>query len=504
MFANDPTIYCYESLSHAATDSATSVGQGQFLFRSNPSLFTNLYQINTGPNQLGAANAVTTIGVPSTNANYDTFSSVAGRQVQNATVDLTGSGIAGDNGTNYFTKYDYSTYTQFFQAETMYGSKYAVTEVDPLTDTLTGGPTKQNLAWTDPAILNMEFLSDHYGIDGSGSGSYPGYAYYPTQGVSTTKLYGPYGFTVSAATAATAATINQNAINAIPSDQAEFNTDTQLIASGYVPTTSRGSLQVNVSSSAGWSSTASNNTIVLSEPGVNFQESTQGYQYSGQLSSSGSTTITGIAPGTYRMTVYQLGQWGETRYDGVQVVGKKITIPTNATFTPENFGTAPPIWTIGTPNRSANEFLNGSNATGADQRQYQGSYDYWGEEATLGHPGTVVYYATAVGGTAATNNPKAWIANEWAGFNPGEFDASDGSADNYANVAPAYVTEAGGPASYSGSAWQVRFTTTQAQSTRDNTSCSRWGWPRQSPASSLLSTGTKKPGTHPVRPIPIR
>ena len=55
----------------------------------------------------------------------------------------------------------------------MYGSKYAVTEVDPSIDTLSGEPTKQELAWTDPAILNMEFLSDHYGIDGSGSGAFP-------------------------------------------------------------------------------------------------------------------------------------------------------------------------------------------------------------------------------------------------------------------------------------------------------------------------------------------
>ena len=173
VYANDPTIYCYEVLNHAATDPATNVGQGQFLFRSNPSLFTNLYQINTGPNQLGTSNAVTTLNVPSTNTNWSTVTAVPGRTVQNVTYDLTGSGIAGDNGTNFFAKYDYSTYTQFYQAETMYGSKYAVTEVDPSIDTLSGGPTKQELAWTDPAILNMEFLSDHYGIDGSGSGTFP-------------------------------------------------------------------------------------------------------------------------------------------------------------------------------------------------------------------------------------------------------------------------------------------------------------------------------------------
>ncbi|MGA2440215.1 MAG: polysaccharide lyase family protein [Tepidisphaeraceae bacterium] len=467
LFANDPTIYCYEALSHSATDPATSVGQGQFLFRSNPSLFPNLYQINTGPNQLGMANAQTTIGVPSTNSNYGTVAAQAGRGVQDATHDLTGSGIAGDNGTNFFTKYDYSTYTQFYQAETMYGTNYAVSEVDPSTDTLTGGPTKQELAWTDPGILNMEFLSDHYGIDGTGSGAYPGYGYYPTQGVATSKLFGPYGFTISSTSGTTGAQINQNAINAIPNDQAEFATDSELIASGYVPNSSRGSVQIQAANSAGWSANTANNTVVLSEPRVNVQESTQGYQYCGQLSQTGAVTISNVVPGTYRMSLYQLGQWGETRVDGVQVQNGQVTIPQNVKFTPENFGTAAPIWTIGTPNRSANEFMNGHNASGADQRQYKGAYDFWAEEAALGTPGYVSYNATAttIGGVAqpATNNPNAWIANQWYTFNPGLYDSANSSTDNYTKTCPAYVTAGGGPANYHGSAWQVHFEVTSAQ-----------------------------------------
>ncbi len=467
LFANDPTVYCYEVLNHAASDPTTSVGQGQFLFRSNPSTFPNLYQINTGPNQLGTANAQTTIGIPSTNSNFNTITAQAGRTVQNVTYDLTGSGIAGDNDTNFFTKYDYSVYTQFFQAETMYGNNYAVSEVDPSTDTLTGGPTKQELAWTDPGILNMEFLSDHYGIDGSGSGTYPGYGYYPTQGVATTKLFGPYGFTVSSTTGTTAAQINQNAINAISNDQAEFATDAELATSGYVSNASRGTVQVNASNSAGWSSNTANNTVVLSEPGVNFQESTQGYQYTGQVSQSGAVTIANVVPGTYRMSMYELGQWGETRVDGVQVKNGLVTIPQNVKFTPENFGTAAPIWTIGTPNRSSNEFMNGHNAAGGDQRQYYGAYDYWAEEQALGTPGYVSYNATAttIGGVAqpATNNPNAWIANQWQTFNPGLYDSSNGTDDNYTNTCPAYVTAGGGPANYHGSAWQVHFAVTAPQ-----------------------------------------
>ena len=341
VYANDPTIYCYEVLNHAATDPATNVGQGQFLFRSNPSLFTNLYQINTGPNQLGTSNAVTTLNVPSTNTNWSTVTAVPGRTVQNVTYDLTGSGIAGDNGTNFFAKYDYSTYTQFYQAETMYGSKYAVTEVDPSIDTFSGGPTKQELAWTDPAILNMEFLSDHYGIDGSGSGVFPGYAYYPTQGVNTTKLYGPYGFTVSSATAATAATINQNAINAIPADQAEFNTDTELAANGYVSTTARGSLQVTVSNSAGWSSNTANNTIVLSEPGVNFQESTQGYQYSGPVVAKRFDHRQRHRAGHLSPVDLRVGAMGRIPLRRRADFRQQHHGSHQRQFTPENFGTAP-------------------------------------------------------------------------------------------------------------------------------------------------------------------
>jgi rhamnogalacturonan endolyase len=480
VFANDPTVYCYEVLNHAATDPATSVGQGQFLFRSNPSIFPNLYQENTGPNQLGAANAQTTIGIPSTNSNWNTVlaehsgsgtSAIYYRTVSNVTYDLTGSGIAGDNGTNFFTKYDYSIYTQFYQAETMYGTAngngVAVTEVDPSTDTLSGGPTKQELAWTDPGILNMEFLSDHYGIDGSGSGAYPGYAYYPTQGVATSKLYGPYGFTISSTTGTTAAAINQNAINAVANDQSEFATDGELQTSGYVPDANRGTLQVNAGNSAGWSSNTANNTVVLSESGVNMQESTQGYQYWGQISQNGTTTINNVVPGTYRMTMYELGQWGETRIDGVQVQNGQVTNLPNLQFTPQNFGTAAPIWTIGTPNRSANEFMNGHNATGGDQRQFYGAYDFWAEEAALGTPGYVSYNATAttINGVpeAATNNPNDWIANQWYTFDPEEYDSSNGTDDNYSKTAPAYVTAGGGPANYHGQAWQVHFAVTQAQ-----------------------------------------
>jgi hypothetical protein len=468
VFNNDPAVHVYEVLNHSATDPATSVGQGQFLFRSVPSLLPNLYQVNTGPNSTAAVN---TVPNPSTVSNFSSVTGQAGRTVQNVTYDLTGSGITGDNGTNFFTKYDYSTYTQLFQAETAYGSQYAVSQVVPSTETMTGGPTKQELAWTDPGILNMEFLSDHYGIDGTGSGAFPGYGYTPPQGVASSKLFGPFTFRLASTASETGAQINQDAINSIPTYLSLYNTDSQLAASGYVNTSSRGSVQISATNSAGWSANTLNNTVVLSQPNTNMQESTQGDQYWGQIAQNGTANITNAAPGTYRLSLYQLGQWGETRVDGVQVQSGRTNIPQNLKFTPENFGTAAPIWTIGTPDRSAHEFMNGSNGSGADQRQYYGAYDMWAEEAALGTPGKIVYYATAEPNNSVPNasTPNQWIGNQWQTFNPGLYDSGNGTTDNYANTAPAYVRDAAhggtgtGPANYHGSPWEVHFETTSTQ-----------------------------------------
>ncbi len=464
LFANDPTVHVYEVVNHSASDPATSIGQGQFLFRSNPSLFPQLYQVDTGPNNLAA----TLKTVPSTASNFGTISAQAGRTVQDATTDLTGSGLAGDNGSNFYEKYDYSVYDQFYQSETMLGSQYAVSSVISSMETMTGGPTKQMLAQTNPGILNLEFMSGHYGVTSTGA-AYPGTSYVPPQGVDSSRLFGAYAFRVTTTNGESAAQINQDALNAIPTYDALYNTDSELIASGYTPSTARGSLQLTATSTAGWSSNTTNNTVVLSDNQVNMQETHQGDQYWTQIGANGAATISGVVPGTYRMTLYQLGQWGETRVDNVQVKSGQITIPQNVKFTPENFGTAAPIFTIGTPNRSGNEFLNGHDATGADIREFYGAYDQWAQEAAMGTPGKVVYYATAVGSTPATNDPNKWMMNQWKTFNPGLYDATNGTSDNYQNTAPSYVRDAAhggtgpGPASYSGSPWEVHFTTSAAQ-----------------------------------------
>jgi hypothetical protein len=498
MFDNDPAVHVYEYVSHSATDPATNVGQGQFLLRLDPSKFSTLYQENTSVNNLGPT--VTTL--PSTPAQLAALNGttgygdkvVVGTNTFNPRQDLAEVlDLNGDNGTNgtqnlegligrnFLNKYDYSAYQQLENAKLEYGSQYVAAQIYPTQETLDGGPTKQDLQFTNN-ILMAEFLSGHYGASD--------YGYTPPQGVASSKLWGPYTFRITSVNGESGAQLYQDATNSAAAYPAMWDTDTTLVADGYVPTTQRGILSANIGSSVGWSSNALNNTIVLSDPEKNFQRSGNGattagipvgsgYQYWTQLDTSGHGTITGVVPGTYRMSIYQYGQWGETRIDNVQVQANKISIPQNARFVPENFGTAPPIFTIGTPDRSANEFLNGHFTTGPqagfDDRNYFGNYDYWQEEADLGNPGKVVYYGTAVGSTPATNDPNKWIANQWGTFNPALFDPATNSNQNtgaaglYASTAPAYVRDAAhggtgpGPATYSGAPWEIHFTTTAAQ-----------------------------------------
>ena len=449
MYNNDPAISTYEVVNHSATDPATSVAQGQFLLRVNPSLMTTTYQVNLGVNNMGVQT--------STLRNQTTYASLqsqAARTVQDATTDVTGSELAGDFGTNFGTKYDYSSYMQFNTGELEYGPTYALSTVYPSLDTMTGGPTKQNLQFTD-TILMQEFLSQHYGV--------ANYNYTPPQGVASSRLFGPYVFRITTTNGESGAQLYSDAMSTAPTFTQRYDSEQTLISNGYVPTTGRGNFQVTMSNPAGWTSNVNNQTVVLSDLHTNFQESKTGYQYWGQVNSSGTTNISGLCRGRTGCRFISWGSGGETRLDGVTVQAGKHTIPTGETFKPENYSTHAPEWTIGTPDSSANEFLNGHNASGQDIRAYQGSYDYWAEEQTLGNPGKVVYYATTVGAHAATNDPNKWIANQWQTFNPGMYDATNSTTDNYTNLAPAYVTAGGGPGSYKGSPWEVHFATTQAQ-----------------------------------------
>ena len=95
-----------------------------------------------------------------------------------------------------------------------------------------------------------------------------------------------------------------------------------LISKGYVPTTARGSVSIQVNGVAGNPRTA---WAVLTSPGVNEQLSTAGYEYWADISNTGSATIPNVVPGTYRLSVWDFGHFGELRQDGILVTADNTT-----------------------------------------------------------------------------------------------------------------------------------------------------------------------------------
>ena len=455
---NDPTLYSYIVASHSSTAAAASMTQIQYVYRISQTDFTNTYSDNSGLNNLGP----TAIVLPSS---ADMWSTDPGRQVQNGCVDLHGFTLPAGFGREFETKYDTSSYEYLHQAQGLYGSTFGAWTILPSTESLSGGPTKQDLIFTDN-ILMGEVFSGHFNSD---------LFYVPTQGENTTRIFGPIGFHFNAfnGTITTPAEMYQDAINTIPSALTLFGEEGELASNGYVPNgTKRGTVAPTIS--GGGSSKADTAWAVLGDQNKNHQYSTNGYTYWVSNNASGNESFSNVVPGTYRLSAYVLGEWGELRKDGVTVTAGKTTTVSGLTFTPENFGGAAPIWTIGTPDRSSHEFLHGTNnygdtgsCTGCDDREYYGNWNYWADFSA--NKGAVIYYATAVGSHAATNNLNDWNYNQWGKFDPGLYDASNDTTDNYEHTIPSYVESLPNHSGTNGvdtpvPEWTVNFATTSAQS----------------------------------------
>lgn len=442
---NDPGVHVYFVAQHAATDIAGDLVQVQWIFRVDKKLFTNTYAVDSGLNNKGPV----TIALPS----FDPLTITdPGREVQDATWDLSGLTVPSGFGRSFYTKYDYSSEEYLHQTHGVFGTTYAAWAVIPNHESMVGGPSKQNLIFTGN-ILIVEAMSNH--LDNS-------IHYVPPQGVASSRLFGPYYIRLNAFDAlhSTAASLFQDATTAAAGLSAVYDGEGILAQNGYISSTKRGAVTASIAGGGG--ATPNTAWLVLSDNKTNAQLATHGAQYWAQVPPSGTVTLSGVAPGTYRLTSYILGQWGELRADNI-VVAAGATTPVALRFTPEAFGTAKPIWTMGTPDRSAREFLHGTNAVGSDDRQYWGNWDYWSDfESTHGAP---VYFATAVGATPATNDLHRWNYIHWHAFDPplfgGAFDPTDGTTDGYTRfVCPAYV---GDCSRATVPPWQVHFTATSAQ-----------------------------------------
>jgi hypothetical protein len=464
MFPNDPGIHIYFSLEHTRSDIAGSIGQIQWVFRGDLTQFVNTYSVNTGLANLGGTH------VPMPDAVLFGTGITAGRNVQDATVDLHGLTLPVGFRREFYTKYDYSSYEYLHKAEGVYGSTMAAWMVVPSSESLTGGPTKQDLIFTGNLLI-MEAYSNH--LDNQINFSVP-------QGTEMHRLYGPFYLHFNAFSSAypTPSSLYAEAVAASYQFQPAYDKDIVLINAGYVPSTARGEVDIHVDGAKGYDLNQA--WAVLSDDQTNFQYSHAGREYWQNLNPGGEASFHDVVPGTYRLSVYVLGQWGELRVNGVSV---KAHQPTHLSlnFAPEDFGPAAPIWTIGNADRSSREFLHGQitspidldpnysdeytarlgNAV-QDDREYWGNWNYWADFAAT--QGAVVYYATPVGSAPATNDLTKWNYNQWHIFNPnlyaGIYSSSDQTSDGYKYICPAYV---GNCATAAVPNWPVHFTTTSDQ-----------------------------------------
>jgi hypothetical protein len=500
---NDPGIHLYFTLNHPALEpggtktnpAGTIGGQVQWVIRNNTLQFTNMYAKGA---DLSMVNAVVT-PVPSED---DCFSSDLGRSDQDATgldtIDLHPQ-VGVENGfspypdpdstipqgfhRHYCVKYDYSSYEYTHNAQGMFGAKYGDWVVFTAGhDTMIDGPTKQNLNFTTPTLITIEPNSDHYRTGGVGTTSIPA-------GTAASRLYGPFymrfnhfgmstGSDIDGGIIQTPDDMYNDALEAAASFTNFYNSESVLISKGYVPTTQRGSVSIQVNGVVGPPRTA---WAVLTQPDVNQQLSTAGYEYWIDISNNGSGTFNNVVPGTYRLSVFDFGQFGEYRNDSIVVNAGLTTIAPTVTFDPENFGTT--VWTIGIPDRSAHEFLHGHYAQnypdgpeGYDDREYYGAWNYWADFASTS--GAVIYNATAGPNGPVTNDLSKWNYAHWGGFDPGLYGGacvqSDDTTDAYKYTGctslgdtigiPAYVSSLPGASGTKGVStptppWQIHFVT---------------------------------------------
>jgi hypothetical protein len=471
---NDSGFHVYFVVNHGASDPAGSVGQVQWVMRSDQNTFDNYYMANEdlsnpGPVQLGPLPTIAEFfGLQNPNPQPDVSDPAdPGRDIQCATVDMHGYGagnwsnfpaIASSFGRSFGDKYDYMGYNYLNFVHGTYGSEFGLWVVIPSNETLVGGPTKQML-WYTGNLDMIEAYSNHADNELSLA---------TAKNVVSQRLFGPYYMRVNKFGMATNSNIDggiiqtptdmyDDAVAAGISFQNFYNNETELLANGYRPTTSaaRGSVSIQINGVTGSPKTA---WAVLSDSGKNHELSATGYQYWADISSTGNTTFTNVVPGTYRLSVYVLGKWGEFRSDGITVTAGQTTSVPTATWVPENFGST--IWTLGTPDRSSHEFLHGEDAEGHDNRQYWGNWSYWADFASTN--GAMIYYATAVGGTPATNNLNAWYWDHATTWDPGLFagyfcDSGNGpdTTAGYPCIIPSYVATLSGHSGTNGASTKI-------------------------------------------------
>jgi rhamnogalacturonan endolyase len=124
----------------------------------------------------------------------------------------------------------------------------------------------------------------------------------------------------------------------------------------YIPSSSRTTWKGHIDLPIG----AERPIAILSQNGVDYQDNafdTKAYQYWADIDvATGDVSIPAVKAGTYRLTVYADGIFGQYIKDDVDVIAGEVHT-THARWREENAGTE--IWRIGIPDKSSGEYRHG-------------------------------------------------------------------------------------------------------------------------------------------------
>lgn len=244
---------------------------------------------------------------------------------------------------DYFTKY---TFSAVYRDQTVHGM-YAdgTLSADNATfgswlvmntkDTYFGGPTWSDLV-VDGIVYNY-IISNHHGDQA------------PNMTSGFDRTFGPsyYHFNRGDSDTSWAELRDEAEAFANPAWNAAFYDDIAHLVPNYVPTSGRGSWKATVKLPDG----ATRPIAVLSANGYDFQDNSQNtsaYQYWADIDpTTGEVQIDRVKAGTYRLTVFADGIFGDYVEDGIEVGAQNTTDSGIVTWVAESAGRE--LWRIGTP-----------------------------------------------------------------------------------------------------------------------------------------------------------
>jgi len=388
-------VYTYVG---TATKISDSIGQLRTVLRTDPNIFnyhsSELYWKRNMP-------------LPA-----DVAANSANGDLQDATFNLTffpSDPYYNPPASWYYTKYDFSSYENNHLVHGIYGHGYGIwcihTQLSK--ESWVGGPTKQSLMVhttnTTPLILN-EFFNGHYAQSSINLTATPGW----------TKTMGPWYFYINTGPN-TGNTTSDSDYQTMWQDAAQYADPALYLAfydelniGGYTPSSDRATVtgKINIprlTSMAG-------STVMLGDNATPFDQSHIGFQYWAPVKADGSFTITGVRPGTYRLSAYKPGVFDDFHLDNV-VVSAPATATAAQTWNPPVNQASPGsgstvVMQMGIPDRTAMEFKDGDN------------YKHYGLFNDEGYdfPSGATFVFGAVNGMNPTSERDGWYFTHWKSY----------------------------------------------------------------------------------------